>query len=301
MCGIFGALSKSTAGNSGAVLPRDVVERALAALHHRGPDGTGYRFSQKSEYSVVLGQARLAIIGLDDAAGAMVNEDGSVFAVVNGEFYDFERIRQELQAEGHRFSTECDSEILVHLYEKYGLDCLSHLRGEFAFVLYDQNQNRLFAARDRFGIKPFVYAESADKLLFASEAKALFAAAFMRDRIGDRMEGTVSGLSGGGVYVTLDEPPVDGMVRKARLTQHHRVNREELSVREHMISIMRRLQGGEFVAFDTLFDSALGVPALVVGFLAVLELVKERLVACTQNEPFAPIYVKLTDADPEFA
>ena len=91
------------------------------------------------------------------------------------------------------------------------------------------------------------------------------------------------------------------MVRKARLTQHHRVNREELSVREHMISIMRRLQGGEFVAFDTLFDSALGVPALVVGFLAVLELVKERLVACTQNEPFAPIYVKLTDADPEFA
>mgnify|MGYP001272875332 CR=1 FL=1 len=134
MCGIFGALSKSTAGNSGAVLPRDVVERALAALHHRGPDGTGYRFSQKSEYSVVLGQARLAIIGLDDAAGAMVNEDGSVFAVVNGEFYDFERIRQELQAEGHRFSTECDSEILVHLYEKYGLDCLSHLRGEFAFV-----------------------------------------------------------------------------------------------------------------------------------------------------------------------
>lgn len=176
MCGIFGALSKSTAGNSGAVLPRDVVERALAALHHRGPDGTGYRFSQKSEYSVVLGQARLAIIGLDDAAGAMVNEDGSVFAVVNGEFYDFERIRQELQAEGHRFSTECDSEILVHLYEKYGLDCLSHLRGEFAFVLYDQKQNRLFAARDRFGIKPFVYAESADKLLFASEAKALFAA-----------------------------------------------------------------------------------------------------------------------------
>ena len=176
MCGIFGALSKSTAGNSGAVLPRDVVERALAALHHRGPDGTGYRFSQKSEYSVVLGQARLAIIGLDDAAGAMVNEDGSVFAVVNGEFYDFERIRQELQAEGHRFSTECDSEILVHLYEKYGLDCLSHLRGEFAFVLYDQNQNRLFAARDRFGIKPFVYAETADKLLFASEAKALFAA-----------------------------------------------------------------------------------------------------------------------------
>lgn len=176
MCGIFAALSKSTDDDGGAVMPREAVEQALAALHHRGPDGTGYRFSRKSEYSVVLGQARLAIIGLDDAAGAMVNEDGSVFAVVNGELYDFERIRQELQAEGHRFSTECDSEILVHLYEKYGIDCLSHLRGEFAFVLYDQKQNRLFAARDRFGIKPFVYAEMADKLLFASEAKALFAA-----------------------------------------------------------------------------------------------------------------------------
>lgn len=174
MCGIFAALSKSTDDDCGPVLPREVVEQALAALHHRGPDGTGYKFSK--EGSVVLGQARLAIIGLDDAAGAMVNEDGSVFAVVNGEFYDFERIRQELQAEGHRFSTDCDSEILVHLYEEYGIDCLKHLRGEFAFVLLDQKQNRLFAARDRFGIKPFVYAEIADRLLFASEAKALFAA-----------------------------------------------------------------------------------------------------------------------------
>ncbi|HMO19543.1 MAG TPA: asparagine synthetase B, partial [Candidatus Melainabacteria bacterium] len=174
MCGIFAALSKSTDDDCGPVLPREVVEQALAALHHRGPDGTGYKFS--NDGSVVLGQARLAIIGLDDAAGAMVNEDGSVFAVVNGEFYDFERIRQELQAEGHRFSTDCDSEILVHLYEEYGIDCLKHLRGEFAFVLLDQKQNRLFAARDRFGIKPFVYAEIADRLLFASEAKALFAA-----------------------------------------------------------------------------------------------------------------------------
>lgn len=91
------------------------------------------------------------------------------------------------------------------------------------------------------------------------------------------------------------------IIRKARLNQHHRVNREELSVREHMTAIMRKLQGGDFVVFETLFDSAAGVPALVVSFLAVLELVKERLVACTQNEPFAPIYVKLNDAQTEHA
>ena len=100
----------------------------------------------------------------------------AIYIVVNGEFYDFESIRADLETRGHRFHTHSDSEILLHLYEDFGVECLRQLRGEFAFVLWDARQRRLFAARDRFGIKPLFYSQLDGRLLFASEAKALHAA-----------------------------------------------------------------------------------------------------------------------------
>src|SRR5262249_22957227 len=106
----------------------------------------------------------------------IANEDASLHLVVNGEFYTFEVIRQELQQRGHSFRTHSDSEIALHLYEEYGTRCLHHLRGEFAFALWDEPNKTLFAARDRFGIKPLYYAVHDGLLVLASEVKALFAA-----------------------------------------------------------------------------------------------------------------------------
>jgi asparagine synthase (glutamine-hydrolysing) len=103
---------------------------------------------------VGLGHARLAIIDLDTGDQPLTNEDEQLHVVVNGEFYDFERIRADLEARGHQFRSGSDSEIVLHLYEEYGAHCVHHLRGEFAFLLWDARRQRLLAARDRFGIKP---------------------------------------------------------------------------------------------------------------------------------------------------
>lgn len=150
------------------------IAASLAALKHRGPDGEGIWLS--GDRSAGLGHARLAIIGLNNGSQPIANEDGSIHIVVNGEFYDFERIRKDLMARGHRFRTESDSEIALHLYEEHGVDCLEYLRGEFAFVIFDERKRSLFAARDRFGIKPLVFTLKEDAIYLASEAKALFAA-----------------------------------------------------------------------------------------------------------------------------
>lgn len=168
MCGFIAQLDP-LAGDKHAAL-----RSALAALRHRGPDGEDIWCS--ADGNVALGHARLAVIGLNNGSQPIANEDESIHAVVNGEFYDFERIRAELQNQGHRFRTESDSEIVIHLYEEYGSGCLQFLRGEFAFVLWDENKRQLFAARDRFGIKPLVYALHNGGIILASEAKALFAA-----------------------------------------------------------------------------------------------------------------------------
>lgn len=168
MCGIVAMFSET-----GVVRP-DLLERATRALDHRGPDGRGHWHDARR--SVGLGHTRLGIIDLDGGQQPLTNEDETVHAVVNGELYDFERIREDLVARGHRFRTRSDSEILLHLYEEHGAAFVEHLRGEFAFVLYDAARDLLIAGRDRFGIKPLVYARYAGVLTFASEAKALFAA-----------------------------------------------------------------------------------------------------------------------------
>lgn len=169
MCGIFATVAAGAEGVDPAGL-----QRALDALRHRGPDGDGIWVSPSLRAG--LAHTRLAIIGIADGAQPMSNETGALHLVVNGEFYDFERIRAELEKKGHKFKSSADSEIALHLYEEHGLDFVCHLRGEFALLLWDENARRLVAVRDRFGIKPLCYAWSGGRLYLASEAKALFAA-----------------------------------------------------------------------------------------------------------------------------
>jgi asparagine synthase (glutamine-hydrolysing) len=168
MCGIVAILARETPIDESAL--RAATER----LRHRGPDGRRRWIAPDGR--VGLGHARLSIIDLETGDQPLANEDESVFAVVNGEFYDYERIQRQLEWRGHRLRSRSDSEILLHLYEEFGADCLRHLRGEFAFALWDERQQTLFAARDRFGVKPLFYARHGDALHLASEIKALLAA-----------------------------------------------------------------------------------------------------------------------------
>ncbi|MBU0550517.1 asparagine synthase (glutamine-hydrolyzing) [Myxococcota bacterium] len=164
MCGIFAALGPVRAGRL------DAVE---AALRRRGPDGAGRWIDATA--GICLAHTRLALTG-HHAPQPLHDEDGQIHAVVNGELYGYEAIRATLEAEGHRFNTDGDSEILIHLYQARGLRCLDALRGEFAFALWDGRRRRLFAARDRFGIKPLRFTRPPQGgLWISSNAAALFA------------------------------------------------------------------------------------------------------------------------------
>lgn len=165
MCGVVGYYGFGRPCDPGA------LERAIARLAHRGPDDAGRLLDR----DVGLGHRRLAV--MDPEGGAQpVRGCRGVRAVVNGELYGFEAQRARLEAEGHRFSTRSDSEVLVHLYEAHGLAAVEQLRGELAFVLYDPARRRLVAGRDRFGIEPLVYTMHEGALWIASEVAALFAA-----------------------------------------------------------------------------------------------------------------------------
>lgn len=168
MCGIVAFFSRREP------ITRAVVERATESLYHRGPDGQRHWIS--SDQRVALGHARLSIIDLATGDQPITSEDEQRRIVVNGEFYGYEAVQQELEKSGHRLRTRSDSEIALHLYEDLGPQCLHRLRGEFAFVLWDATNRMMFAGRDRFGIKPLFYAFHGDTLYFASEVKALFAA-----------------------------------------------------------------------------------------------------------------------------
>lgn len=166
MCGVVGlfSLCKSPVAEC-------QLRRATDALWHRGPDEGGVWLDPNGRMG--LGHRRLAMNALDDGLQPIMNEDGSVIGVINGEFYGATRIRDELIRAGHRFRSECDSEIAIHLYEEFGYQFVSHLRGEFALILVDRKSNHVIAARDRFGIKPLVYSQYGDTLCIASEAKAI--------------------------------------------------------------------------------------------------------------------------------
>ncbi len=168
MCGIVAAFSRR------GPIPENVVERATKSLYHRGPDGQRQWIS--SDRRIALGHARLSIIDLTTGDQPIASEDERTRIVVNGEFYGYESIQRELEKAGHRLRTKSDSEIALHLYEDLGAQCLHRLRGEFAFVIWDETNRTMLAARDRFGIKPLFYAFHGETIYFASEVKALFAA-----------------------------------------------------------------------------------------------------------------------------
>jgi asparagine synthase (glutamine-hydrolysing) len=168
MCGIVALFSRRD-----PVSPA-VLQRATQSLYHRGPDGQRHWISP--DRRVALGHARLSIIDLTTGDQPIASEDELTRIVVNGEFYGYEAIQRELEQSGHRLRTRSDSEIALHLYEDLGTQCLHRLRGEFAFVVWDETNRTMFAARDRFGIKPLFYAFHNETLYFASEVKALFAA-----------------------------------------------------------------------------------------------------------------------------
>ncbi len=150
------------------------LDKGLEVMQHRGPDNKGMWLSPDA--SVALGHMRLSI--MDPAAGdqPIANAAGTLHIAVNGEFYDFENLRADLKRRGHVFKTASDSEIALHLYDEYGVAALDYLRGEFAFCLWDEANRTLFAARDRFGIKPLYYTVYRDTLFLGSEIKSLFAA-----------------------------------------------------------------------------------------------------------------------------
>jgi asparagine synthase (glutamine-hydrolysing) len=168
MCGVVAIFSQT-----GRVSP-DALNRAVQTLHHRGPDGQRTWVAPNGQ--VALGHARLSIIDLVTGDQPIANEDSSAWIVVNGEFYGYEATQRELEAGGHRLRTRSDSEIALHLYEDLGTQFVHRLRGEYAFVLWDERARKLFAVRDRFGVKPLFYAMHDGTLYIASEIKALFAA-----------------------------------------------------------------------------------------------------------------------------
>src|SRR6516162_11198140 len=146
-----------------------VIQAMTQAIFHRGPDEEGY-FQRPG---VTLGSRRLSIVGLADGQQPVTNEDRTVFVVFNGEFFDYPERRTELEARGHRFVTHCDTEIIPHLWEESQEGMFEHMRGQFAFALWDERRHRLVLGRDRFGICPLYWTRQGDWLLFASEIKAL--------------------------------------------------------------------------------------------------------------------------------
>lgn len=169
MCGIAGFWKLTNNQEDVRVILKKMTEK----VYHRGPDGYGYHIDR--EKGLAMGHARLSIIDLETGNQPLYNADRSNVVTCNGEFYDYKRIRTQMRLEGFHFSTKSDSEISLALYEKYGLDFVRHLRGEFAFALYDANKDRLILVRDRFGVKPLFYHVNGPSIYYGSEVKALLA------------------------------------------------------------------------------------------------------------------------------
>jgi asparagine synthase (glutamine-hydrolysing) len=165
MCGISGVFQFDRT----RPVDRDVLESMNGQIVHRGPDEGGSRV----DGNVGLAMRRLSIIDLKSGQQPLSNEDGTIWIVFNGEIYNHASLRGPLEARGYRYRTHSDTETIVHLYEEYGPDCVQHLRGMFAFAIWDSRKRRLFCARDRLGIKPFYYSLDRNRLIFGSEIKAL--------------------------------------------------------------------------------------------------------------------------------
>lgn len=164
MCGICGVIH-----HDGKPVEKSLLKTMNDTLNHRGPDGEGYHI----DGHVGLAMRRLSIIDVSGSDQPLYNEDQSIALVFNGEIYNFRELRHMLQQQGHEFRTDGDGETIVHLYEQYGTDAPKYLRGQFAFALWDSNDQKLFLARDRFGQKPLYFSQIGKKLIFASEIKAI--------------------------------------------------------------------------------------------------------------------------------
>ncbi len=168
MCGLVGSI----AARGAAPPDRERVAAATTALSHRGPDGSSHWFSEAAG----LGHTRLRIIDLERGDQPMPNEDGSIVTVYNGEIWNHEELRRDLQRAGHSFRSRCDTEVLVHGYEQWGEGLLDHLTGMFAFAIWDTRRERILLARDRVGKKPLYFAETAAGLAFGSDARSVLLA-----------------------------------------------------------------------------------------------------------------------------
>lgn len=167
MCGIVGVLNV----REPQLIPEKVLPQMLSTIRHRGPDEFGiYR-----DDWVNLGNARLSIIDLSGGQQPICNEDGTLWIVFNGEIFNYLELRPELEVRGHRFTTNCDTEVILHLYEEYGPDCLNYLNGQFAIAIWDSEARSLFLARDRLGVRPLFYTVREGQLIFGSEIKTLLA------------------------------------------------------------------------------------------------------------------------------
>ena len=166
MCGICGILSV----DENFYPEPDAIKRMMGALSHRGPDSGGYYIDSKT----ALGHTRLSIIDLQTGAQPLSNEDGSIWLTFNGEIYNYIELRNELSSKGHIFQTKSDTETIIHAWEEWGVDCFSKFNGQWALALWDSRRKELTLSRDRLGIRPLYYSTTNEKILFASEIKAIF-------------------------------------------------------------------------------------------------------------------------------
>ncbi len=166
MCGIVAFFKPDGHADGGAA-----VRRATRLMAHRGPDGEGFHV----DGPIALGHRRLSIIDLGGGAQPIFNEDNSIAVVYNGEIYNFKDVQAELESKGHRFRSASDTEVIVHAYEEWGERCLERFNGMFAFALWDARRKKLWAVRDRMGVKPLYYWTDGKQLALASEIKPLLA------------------------------------------------------------------------------------------------------------------------------
>ena len=189
MCGITGVYQ-----NGGEPVAHETLAAMMGIIAHRGPDDEGSYIKD----GIGLGMRRLSIIDLAGGKQPIANEDGSVITVFNGEIYNYRELRSDLSGRGHKFASASDTEVIVHLYEEFGDECVQRLRGMFAFAVWDSRHRRLLIARDRLGIKPLYYTESKGRLIFASEIKAILQHPSIEARL------DLQGLSG---YLSLKYVP----------------------------------------------------------------------------------------------
>jgi asparagine synthase (glutamine-hydrolysing) len=178
MCGICGVVNL---GPRADAVGQPRLQAMADTLRHRGPDADGYYVSE--DHRVGLAFRRLSIVDLATGDQPMANEDETIWLVFNGEIYNHADHRPGLEARGHRFRSRCDAEVILHLYEEYGVDCIHHLRGMFAFAVWDSRRRQLLLARDRIGVKPLYFATTPTALIFGSEIKALLAHPDLQPRL----------------------------------------------------------------------------------------------------------------------